>query len=82
MKVNKNTLVNCTLDESAPDASGAYQHYYQGGTPLRLEIAARILTAFTERHGSDASSLAYTSLRIADALIEAHNATCEEQTES
>lgn len=81
MKVDKNQLVPNVEIYSGEDDSGI--GYF--GIPVRLEIAARLLPAFAEDVKTCADPIQDTLrkrtckevFKWADALIAAHNETCE-----
>lgn len=69
MKVDKNQPTSAVY---SPDTG-----LIPSGIPLRLEIAARILAA---QWASTLTMVSpYEALEQADALIQAHNETCEEK---
>jgi len=84
MKVDRNQncqshQVRC-IDHSDENGFAVERVDTVGGIPLRLELAARFMAARIARGylpDSVEKSAPTDALKRADALIEAHNATCE-----
>lgn len=78
MKVDRNQAVGGVYDPTPPD----YQYpLVRNAVPLRLQIAAQLMAAEISMFGIRQPPIINTShlcLSAADALIAAHNATCEE----
>lgn len=85
MKVDRNQNV-CAYQQNyieyPPEHEfGVSQVQTIGGIPLRLELAARFMAGELGRDDCTVSDFVKSSrwnLQLADALIEAHNATCGE----
>lgn len=85
MKVDRNQPVNGQIDKTAELNGATYFQYHKlTGMPLRLEIAARILSGmyagkyWQETTFVDMRKMAFEE---ADAFIEFHNRTCEDSHE-
>jgi hypothetical protein len=79
MKVDRNQLTTPVEDTTIDMDTGLPMYRSAGGTPLRLEIAARLLAGVRASYPCKISARDISeALGAADALIKAHNETCEE----
>lgn len=67
------------VDKNKPISEDAWG---ESNIPIRLEIASRILAGMfaQDRSMHEVAVMALNALEYADALIQAHNETCEERT--
>ena len=74
MKVDK----NAPIFKHIPEIAGSQY----SNLPIRLEIASRILAGMWARPVDQICLYPEKALAAADALIEAHNKTCEDKNEA